>query len=591
MERIKVTFLDIHIPGQEVKKIKLDETFTIGSDRASDLEIEGLAPIQFKFRQQNKILTLMMLGPKDSGSIGSQKLQRGKMYILDVGDKIRTGDIKIFVSQSYEDPPTAVSTPFPPQEAESLKTSSVSLEKSTSPSRSSLPGAFIRLEGMALDIFLSSNLGPWLLHSQVQNKKFQELFLVPFQGTLSSPFAEILSSFSLFLFYFALFRLASTLLFGVPLPLFLMGVKNKKGGFLINRLKGLGRECLGLFTFPFLVFDLPLLFGRRGFKEVVTGTYLRSSGLILTMCGSIILLPLLFFLSLGMFLKMDIGDLFNSIHFSKFPKRTKMKTEQVPLQGTIHSLGLSLNTTHPKHWMLTPMVKREGESFGVDLFVIDGQKKQTVRLSFKGRLPYGDTIEKIRWFDPFFPLHSPHLNSWKKKAPWTEECTEEWFDIIKQSLSLSFPHIPRMILTKGFFLYPYEQIKKDILSFLDERTLSDLEILRIGEEKALLAKTNITTKVFLPKESSFYRWTLVNRGGKASLNRPSGGFLQRKLPSPPPRRPPSHRRGGCLWPWTLFSISSKGIPSPPPSSSPLSSFLKRRPKRPSMNRSPTGIKN
>jgi hypothetical protein len=49
------------------------------------------------------------------------------------------------------------------------------------------------------------------------------------------------------------------------------------GQFLSIRLRGVFRECLGVFTWLFVILDLPTLLSRRSFKEWITGSHLVST--------------------------------------------------------------------------------------------------------------------------------------------------------------------------------------------------------------------------------------------------------------------------------------------------------------------------
>lgn len=77
-------------------------------------------------------------------------------------------------------------------------------------------------------------------------------------------------------------RVLTSLLLGSSLGMWMAGIRSY-GSFLSKRAGGVIREIVGLITFPFLIFDLPALFSRRTFKEVITRTnlYTPSKGAVI----------------------------------------------------------------------------------------------------------------------------------------------------------------------------------------------------------------------------------------------------------------------------------------------------------------------
>ncbi len=214
MEKVKVYKLDVRLPKTESQKVKVEETLTVGSDPSANFIIQdqGLAPIHFNFRQQNEVLTLTMLGEDNSAKIGKQKLQQGKMYILDKSDKVNINKVKIVVCEEWIEthtPPTTPPETFEEEIDESSDTQEIQRpgdflkettqkidddnkpiglfakikeklqrkSKKTSikatgaktgkglfqkkkPNYQSPPGFFTRIAGISVEVFLAFNLGP-----------------------------------------------------------------------------------------------------------------------------------------------------------------------------------------------------------------------------------------------------------------------------------------------------------------------------------------------------------------------------------------------------------------------------------------------
>ena len=76
-----------------------------------------------------------------------------------------------------------------------------------------------------------------------------------------------------FILVYPLFDLLCHLIFGTSLALFLFGV-SAQGSSLGKRIRGAFRSIIGSCTAPFIIYDLPVLFGRRSLKEFLTGTRL-----------------------------------------------------------------------------------------------------------------------------------------------------------------------------------------------------------------------------------------------------------------------------------------------------------------------------
>lgn len=75
--------------------------------------------------------------------------------------------------------------------------------------------------------------------------------------------------------YFTI-RILFTALLGVSLGQWMGGIR-AFGSFISARLRGVVREILGIFTWPFVILDIPTLFSRRSFKELVTFSHIVST--------------------------------------------------------------------------------------------------------------------------------------------------------------------------------------------------------------------------------------------------------------------------------------------------------------------------
>jgi hypothetical protein len=111
--------LEINFPDQSPHKIPLGSKLSLGGSDKSELCIEdyGLSPLHLSFRVHNNLLSLHNLGGKNSTHLGDQQLNHGKMYLLNIGDIIKVGDIEIKICES-ESAPVAAEETTPDQPSE-----------------------------------------------------------------------------------------------------------------------------------------------------------------------------------------------------------------------------------------------------------------------------------------------------------------------------------------------------------------------------------------------------------------------------------------------------------------------------------------
>ncbi|WP_127717382.1 FHA domain-containing protein [Halobacteriovorax sp. HLS] len=105
--------LEINFPDQSPHNIPLENKLSLGSTDVSELCIEdyGLAPMHLSFRVHNGILSLHNLGGTYPTHLGEQKLNHGKMYLLNIGDIIKCGEVQIKILEgSIEQTPPAPAT-------------------------------------------------------------------------------------------------------------------------------------------------------------------------------------------------------------------------------------------------------------------------------------------------------------------------------------------------------------------------------------------------------------------------------------------------------------------------------------------------
>ncbi|MFP5387021.1 MAG: FHA domain-containing protein [Bacteriovoracia bacterium] len=111
-------------------------------------------------------------------------------------------------------------------------------------------------------------------------------------GRETYEFLSSLFNFLPLLVVFCLLRFFSTILFGVSLSQYFLGVR-ALGNRLWLRGGGVLRVLIGFFTAPLLILDLPSILSKRTFKEVITFTHLHTPSKFKVLLGIVIYLPAL----------------------------------------------------------------------------------------------------------------------------------------------------------------------------------------------------------------------------------------------------------------------------------------------------------
>lgn len=94
--------LEVHLPDHDIETLDIIDSCVLGSSEEAEVCIQDheLPAKLCRFRVGQDVLTVMNLSAqKPPLKIGKQKLERGKMYILDHEDILTCGDLKIIVHE------------------------------------------------------------------------------------------------------------------------------------------------------------------------------------------------------------------------------------------------------------------------------------------------------------------------------------------------------------------------------------------------------------------------------------------------------------------------------------------------------------
>lgn len=113
--------------------------------------------------------------------------------------------------------------------------------------------------------------------------------------TIPKEYIFLVNTISKFYLLHCVLDLLWAILFGISLPLRLLGL-TIEDSFFIARFKGIFRSIIGIFTTPTILFDLPILFGYKSLKELLTITQLTYRSRLLRYASVFLLFPLLILL-------------------------------------------------------------------------------------------------------------------------------------------------------------------------------------------------------------------------------------------------------------------------------------------------------
>lgn len=96
----QIYHIELNHPQKGSKVIKVSQKISIGSDESKcQATTNSLAPVHIQFMESEGVLVVKQRGPDDSTQLGQTPLKEGKLYIVDAGDVLVAGDIKITIKK------------------------------------------------------------------------------------------------------------------------------------------------------------------------------------------------------------------------------------------------------------------------------------------------------------------------------------------------------------------------------------------------------------------------------------------------------------------------------------------------------------
>jgi hypothetical protein len=209
-----------------------------------------------------------------------------------------------------------------------------------------------------------------------------------------------------------LFRLITVLYFGVSFSQMILGIKSN-GNFHQNRFKGALRtlaEIPSLILFPLL--DLPLILGKRTFKEFISKSELKNKkGVFLR--GIVFLPTFIILVSLASFWEIPFTPTINTKFGLLGPRPQydpKIKTKKFISSNWGFETKSYLNQSK---YILIPsyQIKKRGNKnrFIPELVIYDQKGKQVGLMRPQVNVPLMELIAKVKKYNPLFTIFYPRI--------------------------------------------------------------------------------------------------------------------------------------------------------------------------------------
>ena len=323
VEGVSLYTLMIRAPKEDVKQFPISQgEFRVGRKvgrMEGDIVLShpSVSAIHCRFICEDGVVYLEDSQSTNGTFLNGKKMEPHRRVILDEKDRIFIGQVRARVQippppeiklQEEQIPVISVDkgprvSDFSPSRAD-LSTATQKQkeqqeqqeEEDTTPDKEKkLAGVLTRVFALVGDfsstVFISSFLSdiPFLKTFLSKWDLFYTQEIAPlYEG---DPFAPFFEQFVLICVLFYVIRFFSTLVLGVSLFQFLMGVRTVNNT-LFSRFGNLLRLGWEILLGGFLIFDLPVLFRKRTLKEFLSGTFLQEGSLPLRLVGSVLLCPI-----------------------------------------------------------------------------------------------------------------------------------------------------------------------------------------------------------------------------------------------------------------------------------------------------------
>lgn len=297
---------------------------------------------------------------------------------------------------------------------------------------------------------------------------------------------------------YASLELAFHFLLGTSFPLFLAGVKEFSSNIIVARIKSVVRCLIGFVTWPFIIFDLPLILNKRTLKEVLTFSHLHYRG------------PAFKYISLVLFYPLIMASI---ILFPLLPIIEELAVKKVVVEKpyvappelnsedefvrTIINKSFALKTKFefkPSLYIIPSVINGYPQ-----LTFMDNEGKRTVKMKLTKGLDFNPEFKNLPKSDFYFSKSSPKLDLFLKQEKAQDGFEDEINSILIDSFSLSLLQVHKFILNHGPFFKPYLPIREKLIEKLGNA--KNFEVIYRSREKLMKVESRdqaIMTNYYLP---------------------------------------------------------------------------------------------
>ena len=550
----------------QMETIPFTKKLIIGSSEEADIVFKefDLKEVHCILKSQNELLSINNFGEKGTTLLNDYPLLPGKMYVLDIEDKISFGEINFVIkkNENFDDKKKVVFDSLPPhpeeddeedigddyyyeedeedyeEEAEEseeelknykdrgtktnqrigTKTFLNIVKKEENPGKATrrnhhlkgpfgVQGTSIRFACFITNLSLAYIFAFLILPFANLDKDIKNL-LIPLQGPVidfkdsfsSVPFYESLPTIFqnliyfhtsidtiYFLIIFILMDFIFHFFFTTSLPYLLVGIKPSEESKL-KHLKAPLKSIIGIITKPFLIFDLPILFQKKSFKEWITRTNYNYSKDSFKIIGLGIALPFIVLIALiSPFFKSPVQ--LEGLTFSEIKTRS-LATNNSRVSMASSYFGLKFYKPLPDNFHLFPSLFKKGKKTIKKLTIYDSKKSHVITVGIKKDISIKPILKRSIKGSPFFPVFYPHIFKFvesKLKTPKvTEELKKEWFHFSTNSLKVDFFNFPAQIFSVGILPNAHLSFRKNLFKVLKVKSNSEAQSTRMGKSKVII---------------------------------------------------------------------------------------------------------
>jgi hypothetical protein len=401
----------------------LKHQLSVGSEIGNIIIADpSVSPRHATFILQQEVVSVIDHGSISGTLINGKKIEPGKYIILEETDVINVGDLELRLKVGSETAPAESIPDMPEEEIEEQEEKKPSSKKAPSKSLQEKKekiafnakehlnkntkkkaaitltstysaNSLVRVFAVISDLLLSYSILVIFLPFD-EFKEFLEFVPAQIASLLEVEFGALWATvmqdyeflgemikdgyeffshtfhFVPLLLIFVLLRLVTTLLMGVSISEFALGVRASGNG-IWARIGGVIRVLIGVLTWPFLIFDIPSIISRRTLKEFITFTNITVPSKFLAVLGVILYIPLLIALALVSPLLQGLEPPEPILISDRVDQRVKVKVsepaataaegeaEAIKLTDQSDSLKFSV-TYDPKDLAIIPNFKFQG---------------------------------------------------------------------------------------------------------------------------------------------------------------------------------------------------------------------------------------